>query len=57
MDNAPIHHHDAVDPIILQRGYIPVYLPPYSPELNPIEMFWKPVPSLYCQLCYWDGFR
>ncbi|KAG1626021.1 hypothetical protein G6F44_012543 [Rhizopus delemar] len=41
MDNAPIHHHDIVDPIISQRGYIPVHLPPYSPELNPIEMFWK----------------
>ena len=27
--------------IILERGYIPVYLPPYSPKLNPIEMFWK----------------
>ncbi|KAG1049283.1 hypothetical protein G6F43_008382 [Rhizopus delemar] len=41
MDNALIHHHYVVDPIITQRGYIPVYLPPYSPELNPIEMFWK----------------
>jgi transposase len=41
MDNAPIHSHDIVDPIIIERGYIPVYLPPYSPELNPIEQFWK----------------
>ncbi|KAG1568890.1 hypothetical protein G6F50_006877 [Rhizopus delemar] len=41
MDNAPIHPRDVVDPIASQRGYIPVYLPPYSPELNPIEMFWK----------------
>ncbi|KAG1147375.1 hypothetical protein G6F37_005505 [Rhizopus arrhizus] len=41
MDNTPIHSRDVVDPIILERGYIPVYLPPYSPELNPIEMFWK----------------
>lgn len=41
MDNAPIHSPEAVDPIILGRGYIPVYFPPYSPELNPIEMLWK----------------
>ncbi|KAG1091888.1 hypothetical protein G6F42_019328 [Rhizopus arrhizus] len=41
MDNAPIHIPKAIDPIILGRGYIPVYLPPYSPELNPIEMSWK----------------
>ncbi|GAN11558.1 hypothetical protein MAM1_0691d11127 [Mucor ambiguus] len=39
MDNAPIHSHDIVDPVIVERGYIPVYLPPYSSELNPIEMF------------------
>ena len=41
MDNAPIHGKAVVDPIIIKRGYIPVYLPPYSPELNPIEQFWK----------------
>lgn len=41
MDNAPIHSPQLVDPVIIERGYIPVYLPPYSPELNPIEMFWK----------------
>ena len=41
MDNAPIHRKEIVDPIIIERGYTPVYLPPYSPELNPIEMFWK----------------
>lgn len=41
MDNAPIHSPDAIDPTIKERGYIPVYFPPYSPELNPIEMFCK----------------
>jgi transposase len=42
MDNAPIHVHDIIDPIITRRGYILVYPPPlYSPELNPIERFWK----------------
>jgi transposase len=40
MDNAPIHVHSIVDPLIASRGYIPVYLPPY-PELNPIKQFWK----------------
>lgn len=41
MNNAPIHVPGVIDPIIKERGYIPVYLPPYSPELNSIEMFWK----------------
>jgi hypothetical protein len=41
MGNAPIHSPDATDPIIKERGYIPVYLPPYSLDLNSIEMIWK----------------
>lgn len=41
MDNAPVHVPDLINPIIEKRGYIPVYLPPYSPELNPIESFWS----------------
>lgn len=41
MDNAPIHKHEKVGGMILQRGYIPLYLSPYSPELNPIELYWS----------------
>ncbi|KAG2209421.1 hypothetical protein INT47_008263 [Mucor saturninus] len=40
MDNAPIHVPGVIDPVIVKRGYTPVYLPSYSPELNPIEQFW-----------------
>ncbi|GAA5809816.1 hypothetical protein MFLAVUS_003231 [Mucor flavus] len=40
MDNAPINILQVIDPIIISRGYTPVYLPPYSPELNPIEQFY-----------------
>ncbi|KAG1164817.1 hypothetical protein G6F36_013707 [Rhizopus arrhizus] len=39
MDNAPIHTADVIDNMITERGYKCVYLPPYSPELNPIEQF------------------
>lgn len=41
MDNAPIHTHLDIEKYIEQRGYGCVYLPPYSPELNPIEQFWS----------------
>jgi transposase len=41
MDNAPIHKHIAIRQYIESRGYGCVYLPPYSPELNPIEQFWS----------------
>lgn len=39
MDNAPIHVPSIISPLIEKRGYVPVYLPPYSSKLNPIEGF------------------
>ncbi|KAG1050394.1 hypothetical protein G6F43_007324 [Rhizopus delemar] len=39
MDNAPIHTHEVIQKLIESCGYGCVYLPPYSPELNPIEQF------------------
>ncbi|KAG1472540.1 hypothetical protein G6F56_001477 [Rhizopus delemar] len=41
MDNAPIHKHTDIKAYIEGRGYGCVYLPSYSPELNPIEQFWS----------------
>jgi transposase len=41
MNNALIHSSNTVDSITLERGYIPLYVPFYSPEPNSIEMFWK----------------
>lgn len=43
MDNAPIHKHDDIAKYIQSRGYGCIYLPSYSPELNPIEQFWSVV--------------
>ncbi|KAI5950228.1 hypothetical protein KGF54_005185, partial [Candida jiufengensis] len=40
MDNAPIHTNMSIKRIIEARGYKCLYLPPFSPELNPIEQFW-----------------
>ena len=45
MDNVPIHTHEDIARYIVNRGYGCVYLPPYSPELNPIEQFWSVVKS------------
>jgi transposase len=37
MDNVPVHKVAGVREAIERRGAIPVYLPAYSPDLNPIE--------------------
>ncbi|KAG1460631.1 hypothetical protein G6F46_005473 [Rhizopus delemar] len=41
MDNVLIHTHEDIQKHIESRGYGYMYLPPYSPELNPIEQFWS----------------
>ncbi|KAI7876055.1 hypothetical protein K492DRAFT_135768 [Lichtheimia hyalospora FSU 10163] len=41
MDNAPIHTASDISKYIENRRYQCLYLPPYSPELNPIEQFWS----------------
>jgi transposase len=40
MDNLNIHKMLAVRQAIEAAGATPVYLPTYSPELNPIELLW-----------------
>lgn len=43
MDNARWHRAKALKPFFFlhQDRLIPVFLPPYSPELNPIERVWR----------------
>lgn len=45
MDNLPCHKVDGVKGIIEQAGATVLYLPPYSPDLNPIEMMWSKIKS------------
>ena len=39
MDNASIHHSAQVKQMCSEAGVILMYLPPYSPDFNPIEEF------------------
>ena len=40
MDNASFHKSPVIKEVIEAAGCSLVYLPPYSPDLNPIEKFW-----------------
>lgn len=40
MDNLNMHKSMATRRLIEAAGAVPVYLPTYSPELNPIELLW-----------------
>lgn len=40
MDNASFHKSQKTKELIESVGCKVIYLPPYSPDLNPIEKFW-----------------
>lgn len=37
MDNCTIHHTDELKELVRNAGILLLFLPPYSPDLNPIE--------------------
>jgi transposase len=41
LDNAKAHHDARIGPIVEATGARVEYLPPYSPDLNPIEPAWS----------------
>ena len=40
MDNASIHKSKKVEKLIEKAGCVLKFLPPYSPDFNPIENYW-----------------
>jgi len=40
LDNLPAHHDDRILSLARRAGARVLYLPPYSPDLNPIEPGW-----------------
>ena len=40
MDNARFHRKRILEKIIKETGHCLLFLPPYSPDLNPIEKVW-----------------
>lgn len=43
MDNLRAHKRPEVIKAILDAGAAPIFLPPYSPDMNPIEFWWAEI--------------
>ena len=50
VDNARIHHAKVVKKYCAENNIVLVYLPPYSPEYNPIEFLRKRIKRMYRKL-------
>lgn len=50
MDNLSAHHGPEVAQLIGQAGASVLYLPPYSPDMNPIEKLWSKIKA-YLRKC------
>ncbi len=46
MDNAAFHKNSATAAIIEEHGSTLFFLPPYSPDMNPIEHYWHKLKSI-----------
>ena len=46
MDNLAPHKNEQTIALIRQVGADVLFLPPYSPDLNPIEMMWSKIKAL-----------
>ena len=49
-DNLSAHKVAGIDAVVCARGARWIYLPPYSPDLHPIELAWSKVKALLRQL-------
>jgi transposase len=46
MDNLPVHHAKVVENLINSVGAYVKFLPPYSPDLSPIELCWSKIKEI-----------
>jgi len=46
LDNSSVHRAKGVLDSITARGAIALFLPPYSPDFNPIELMWSKVKAI-----------
>lgn len=55
MDNVFFYYSDRIDQMCSEAGVKPVYLPPYSPDLNPIEEFFAELKAFIRR--HWQSYE
>jgi len=55
MDNASFHHSGRIEQMCSRAGVKLVYLPPYSPDLNPIEEFFAELKAFIRR--HWESYE
>lgn len=50
LDNCSVHHSKLVRNVLQECGVKVLYLPPYSPDLNPIELMWAYIKNILKRL-------
>ena len=56
LDNHSMHDIESVQVAMLVKGYEPLFIPPHSPEFNPIEMFFGTTKNDFYNFRYSDDF-
>ena len=61
LDNASHHPKERVQAIADEYGFSVIFLPKYSPDLNPIETYWANIKNwlrlhLHKFDSFWEGF-
>jgi transposase len=46
MDNLAAHKQDEIEDVVEAKGAFVIFLPPYSPDLNPIENCWSKIKTI-----------
>jgi transposase len=50
LDNLGAHHRKSTLALIEEAGAEPLFMPPYSPDLNPIELCWSKLKAILRQI-------
>ena len=59
LDNARVHHSKELEPFLTihKERLELVFLPPYSPDLNPMEWFWKFLRKMVTHNTFFPTFK